>query len=364
MLCLHKNCTGVREKGSASGIYTTNVVMTRGRKNKGKATGGGDEEEDKSLRLQLELMGEVIIDLKREVINLKKCVNNLQREVREFTKGEIDKRTDQDTSNEETNNSNVPISTVYRSEQAVENKGEEEEKDNRNNEDRLVMEGMCVRKGKEQQEKEKRKSEYSAARARKKVQDEGAIIGDVVDERIVEVNEYERENIRDEGSVSKILVLGDSLIKYSGNMCKEMGATVHCFPGIRVDELKRKVESMEVSADIIVVHAGTNNVREGVWADEVMGEMMDLVDVLKRNNTKAKIIVSGVIKKRGVDMRTINSVNDELSWLCERRECLMVDGNCWIEESDIARDGVHLNRRGAYKLGGLLCRAISFVQGN
>jgi hypothetical protein len=35
----------------------------------------------------------------------------------------------------------------------------------------------------------------------------------------------------------------------------------------------------------------------------------------------------------------------------------MVDGNCWIGKFDMARDGIHLNTRGAQNLGTFLVKS-------
>jgi hypothetical protein len=38
-------------------------------------------------------------------------------------------------------------------------------------------------------------------------------------------------------ATSKVVVLGDFLLKFAGKECKRKGYDVHCFPGIRIDEL-------------------------------------------------------------------------------------------------------------------------------
>ena len=165
-----------------------------------------------------------------------------------------------------------------------------------------------------------------------------------------------------------MVVLGDSLLKFAGEECKRKGYDVHCFPGIRIEELRHQVEKTDwkkVHPDVIVIHAGTNNIRRGISATEIMGDTMDLVDCIRKQVPKTKIVISGILHRRNVSEHFIRRINTALDWLCSVHDCLMVDGNCWIGKFDIARDGIHLNRRGAQKLGNLLCKVIhSCVPGN
>ena len=165
-----------------------------------------------------------------------------------------------------------------------------------------------------------------------------------------------------------MVVLGDSLLKFAGEECKRKGYDVHCFPGIRIEELRHQVEKTDwkkVHPDVIVIHAGTNNIRRGISATEIMGDTMDLVDCIRKQVPKTKIVISGILHRRNASERFIRRINMELDWLCSVRDCLMVDGNCWTGKFDIARDGIHLNRRGAQKFGKLLCKVIHYcVPGN
>jgi hypothetical protein len=155
-----------------------------------------------------------------------------------------------------------------------------------------------------------------------------------------------------------VVVLGDSLLKFAGEECKRKGYDVRCFPGIRIEELRHQVEKIDwkmVCPDVIVIHAGTNNIRRGISATKIMGETMDLVDCIRKQVPKTNIVISGILHQRNVSERFIRRINTELDWLCSVRDCLMVDGNCWIRKFDIARDVIHPNRRGAKKFGNLFC---------
>jgi hypothetical protein len=161
--------------------------------------------------------------------------------------------------------------------------------------------------------------------------------------------------------------VGDSLLKFAGEACKAKGYDVRCFPGIRLEELRYQVEKIGLKTacpDVLVIHAGTN-IRRGMSATEIMGDAMDLVNYIRKQAPKTKIVISGVFYQRNISDRFIRRINSELDWLCSVRNCLMVDGSCWLGKFDMARDGIHLDRRGAQKYGNLLCKVInSCTQGN
>lgn len=82
-----------------------------------------------------------------------------------------------------------------------------------------------------------------------------------------------------------MLVLGDSLLKFSGAVCRDRGYEVQCFPGIKTDELRHKVEQMDLKKydpKIVTIHVGTNSIRKGVPAEEIME------DTLERGSNKIK----------------------------------------------------------------------------
>lgn len=174
-----------------------------------------------------------------------------------------------------------------------------------------------------------------------------------------------------EGKVKKcddILVLGDSLIRYSGDVCRREGAVVECLPGIRSEQLGRKIESMVDKREekVVLIHVGTNDIKRAISDDHVVGEIYDLCTVAKQKFKNAKIIVSGIIKRRDVSIKRIDNINRGIDWICYKKGLHFINPNSWVGERDLARDGLHLNRRGSFNLGKCFSNAIknSIQQGN
>jgi hypothetical protein len=79
-------------------------------------------------------------------------------------------------------------------------------------------------------------------------------------------------------------------------------------------------------SDVTMIHAGTNSIRHGISATVIMRDITDLTDCTIKQVPKTKIVISAVLYRRNIS------------------DCLMVDGNCQTGKSDLAKDGIHLNR--------------------
>lgn len=64
-----------------------------------------------------------------------------------------------------------------------------------------------------------------------------------------------------------------------------------------------------------------------------------------------------------VSWRRIGALNDRYDWVARTLGVTFVDPNSWIEDWDFGRDGLHINRSGARKLGQLYSRVTSAAEG-
>ena len=87
-----------------------------------------------------------------------------------------------------------------------------------------------------------------------------------------------------------------------------------------------------------------------------MGEMYDLVNTAKAKLPGSRLVLSGVLSSRGLNWLRVGAVNHRLEWVARNLGVTFVDPNSWIRNVDFGRDGLHLNRNGARKLGDLYSR--------
>ena len=78
-----------------------------------------------------------------------------------------------------------------------------------------------------------------------------------------------------------------------------------------------------------------------------MGEVHSLVNTAKGKSPQSKIVLSGVLWWTDVAWRCIRVLNDRYDWIAKTLGVTFVDPNSWLEDWDFARDGLHINPRGA-----------------
>jgi hypothetical protein len=153
----------------------------------------------------------------------------------------------------------------------------------------------------------------------------------------------------------KCLVLGDSIVRNVG--AEKSNMRVECFPGIRSDQLRRVMENRDFGcADAVVIHVGTNDVRRSRNLDYIMGEVYDLVNTAKSEFADPRLVLSGVLRSRGVSWRRVGATDDRLEWVARNLGATFVDPNSWIRDGNFGRDGLRLNTSGARHLGDLYSR--------
>ncbi len=157
----------------------------------------------------------------------------------------------------------------------------------------------------------------------------------------------------DKGTEKNVLVLGDSIVRHTGTGNEALD--VRCFPGIRTAQLRRVIESQDMGRpDAVILHVVTNDSKRNV--DYVIGDIYELVTAARKKFPTAKLILSGLLRRRDTRWTRIGLINDGMDWVARSLGVQMVDANAWIADGDLGRDGLHLNRRGASKLGRLFTK--------
>jgi hypothetical protein len=134
---------------------------------------------------------------------------------------------------------------------------------------------------------------------------------------------------------------------------------LECFPGIRTEQLHRVLDNRDLGiADRVVIHVGTNVLKRSVNLDYVMGEVYSLVNTAKVKFPQSKIVLIGVLRRTDVAWRHIGALNDRYDWIAKTLGVTFVDPDSWLEDWDFARDGLHINRRGARRLSQLYFRDV------
>ena len=139
------------------------------------------------------------------------------------------------------------------------------------------------------------------------------------------------------------LIFGDSIIKH----VKVTNADeINVYRGINSAQLCSKMEnSTNKEASLIVLHVGTNDIMRWKNEDETMGEVYNAIRCAKKNFPRARVIVNGIVYRRDVPLRFINSVNKNIRWACNALNAIYCDLSRYLDDSCLCKDGLHLNRK-------------------
>jgi hypothetical protein len=92
------------------------------------------------------------------------------------------------------------------------------------------------------------------------------------------------------------------------------------------------------------------------WGDTDVDGWIILRWIFRTKFSASRVVLSGVLRRKDVSWRRIGAVNDRLEWVANTLGVTFVDQNCWVDDWDFSRDGLHLNGRGARHLGQLYSR--------
>ena len=97
----------------------------------------------------------------------------------------------------------------------------------------------------------------------------------------------------------------------------------------------------------IILHVVTNNLKMD-QPKKIKNKVAGLVDIIKAEHPSIDVAVSSIIFRSDVNSK-IDEVNRLLSSFCQSKNWVFID-NSNIKEDSLNRSGLHLNRKGVYRL--------------
>ncbi|KAG8308670.1 hypothetical protein J6590_104368 [Homalodisca vitripennis] len=171
------------------------------------------------------------------------------------------------------------------------------------------------------------------------------------------------------GTLKNVLVIGDSLLRYAGNLCLKNGATLDINPGAKIEHIKQKLlKYVPNQPKIIYIHVGTNNLVDGYngrpgynggWGKRAaLHSMADLLSTAKKHFPISHIMLSSVLTRRDIAPLPLCNFNEQLEVMCINFNVTYVDANRLVRGYHLARDGRHLNRAGNFWFGNFIFRCL------
>ena len=149
-----------------------------------------------------------------------------------------------------------------------------------------------------------------------------------------------------------LIIVGDSQLRNMDGvkLSKEhFNATVKPMPGARIARTKNVNYA---DADVVIVHAGTCNLKKQSDPEELADEIVSTLRYIKSNGNKAQVAFSGIIKRK--DDLELNAKAIKTNEIIVEK-LMFFSGFDFIDNNQIrygflARDGLHINDGGVRKL--------------
>ena len=156
-------------------------------------------------------------------------------------------------------------------------------------------------------------------------------------------------------SSKSVVILGDSMTKniHGGKLSREAHVTLRSFSGSTVDDMIDFVRPFtRRKPDELILHIGTNDLK-GEEPQQVAEKIVNLGLSIERETPSTKLTLSGIINRSDDQGRNrkVPKVNKALRSFCNSNGWKFLS-NENIDSSCLNSGGLHLNRRGVYKLAG------------
>ena len=150
-----------------------------------------------------------------------------------------------------------------------------------------------------------------------------------------------------------VFIAGDSIVQHvhGWELCdSKQRVAVKSFSGSKIEDMADYLKLlMRKTPDEIIVHVGTNDVKDDTKSAEVVAAgILNLGNQIKDNLPNTKVSISSLIvrKDKTSVLNKINNINVILKRVCEQNNWTYIDHNN-IDYSCLNRHGLHLNRKGS-----------------
>ena len=149
-----------------------------------------------------------------------------------------------------------------------------------------------------------------------------------------------------------ITILGDSIVKEVNPwlMQKKVDHNTkiykHSFNGAKTDQMYHHANAiMPFEPDLVILHVGTNNLRDSTSAENIAGEIINLATKLRTD--KNEIIISGITERRDSLRDKVKQVNHFLNNKCHQLNLPFILHDNIKSDTHLKPKGVHLNKAGS-----------------
>lgn len=117
---------------------------------------------------------------------------------------------------------------------------------------------------------------------------------------------------------TKVLIIGDSLIKGIPQYIKSNAIATKIMPGARIQEVSKFISTATELPDIVVLHIGTNNIKTAKTPNHVMRPLWYTIEAAQKKFKNTIWIVHGILYRKDQTKESVDEVNDALRFMCDQ----------------------------------------------
>ena len=162
------------------------------------------------------------------------------------------------------------------------------------------------------------------------------------------------ETVRTKKKGRSVTIIGDSVLKdiqphKMKSKLQGVKLYVKSFSGATIADMADYVRpTMRYAPNLIVMHAGTNDLRTEKSAKNIASDIMELTMNMKGANND--VMVSGLIARGDELNAKALEVNEYLEDECKRHNIYMIDNSNILINKHLNGSGLHLNSRGTVQI--------------
>ena len=173
-----------------------------------------------------------------------------------------------------------------------------------------------------------------------------------VDESIVDDKSTHESNLDTDNEINsehkrKVVITGDSLLNglHEKGLSRNHRVKVNNFPGGTSETILENIdEIIKNKPDCLIIHAGTNDLTNGI---NLLNQAKKIIKEVKKVSHNTKIAFSSIVTRKdrkNIDKKVLE-VNSHLKNYCSQKSIDFVDNNN-IKEEHLGVKKLHLNKRG------------------
>ena len=167
----------------------------------------------------------------------------------------------------------------------------------------------------------------------------------IINNEFLEESSFKKDKTKEQKK--RVVITGDSMLNgiHEKGLSKNHTVKINNFPGGTSETVLENIdETLKSKPDCLIVHAGTNDLTNGI---NLLNQAKKIVKQVKKVSQNTKIVLSSIITRKdrkNIDKK-VSEVNSYLKNYCSQKNIDFID-NSNLKEEHLGQKKLHLNKKG------------------